>query len=157
MTQYRVITAISEPARDPVSATLNADCHCPSPTWSSRQLLLECFQRRYRRAELPRVQELADVTGRAWAALVGGAGRRVNVGRFCAWRSLVLKGLEVPGRGWPSSPLNVPTPGSPVTMTTQRRHGPHKPAADPPATRPELLSPEGKPRPATRTRGHHPM
>lgn len=40
MTQYRVITAISEPARDPVSATLNADCHCPSPTWSSRRLLL---------------------------------------------------------------------------------------------------------------------
>jgi integrase len=29
----------------------------------------------------------------------------------------------VPGRGWPSSPLNVPTIGYPVTMTTRRRHG----------------------------------
>jgi integrase len=29
----------------------------------------------------------------------------------------------VPGRGWPSSPLNVPTTGYPVTMTTRRRHG----------------------------------
>jgi hypothetical protein len=38
-------------------------------------------------------------------------------------RTLVLKGLGVPGRGWPSSPLNVPTPGYPVTITTRRRHG----------------------------------
>jgi integrase len=36
---------------------------------------------------------------------------------------LVLKGPGVPGRGWPSSPLNVPTWGYPVTMTTRRRHG----------------------------------
>ena len=36
---------------------------------------------------------------------------------------LVLKGLEVAGRGWPSSPLNVPTKGYPVTVTTRRRRG----------------------------------
>ena len=36
---------------------------------------------------------------------------------------MALKGLGVPGRGWPSSPLNVPTTGYPVTMTTRRRHG----------------------------------
>jgi integrase len=36
---------------------------------------------------------------------------------------LVLKGLEVPGRGWQWSPLNVPTTGYPFTMTTRRRHG----------------------------------
>ena len=35
----------------------------------------------------------------------------------------VLKGLGMPGEGWPSSPLNVPTAGYPVTMTTRRRHG----------------------------------
>ena len=29
----------------------------------------------------------------------------------------------MPGEGWPSSPLNVPTPGYPLTMTTRRRHG----------------------------------
>ena len=29
----------------------------------------------------------------------------------------------MPGRGWPWSPLNVPTTGYPVTMTTRRRHG----------------------------------
>jgi hypothetical protein len=29
----------------------------------------------------------------------------------------------MPGRGWPSSPLNVPTTGYPVTLTTRRRHG----------------------------------
>jgi integrase len=29
----------------------------------------------------------------------------------------------VPGHGWPWSPLNVPTTGYPVTMTTRRRHG----------------------------------
>jgi len=36
---------------------------------------------------------------------------------------LVLKGLGVPERGWPSSPLNVPTSGYPATMTTRRRRG----------------------------------
>ena len=35
----------------------------------------------------------------------------------------VLKSLGVSGRGWPSSPLNVPTTGYPGTMTTRRRHG----------------------------------
>ena len=29
----------------------------------------------------------------------------------------------MPGHGWPWSPLNVPTTGYPVTMTTRRRHG----------------------------------
>src|SRR5580692_202210 len=29
----------------------------------------------------------------------------------------------MPRRGWPSSPLNVPTTGYPATMTTRRRHG----------------------------------
>ena len=32
------------------------------------------------------------------------------------------EGLGVAGRGWPWSPLNVPTPG-PVSMTTRRRRG----------------------------------
>jgi hypothetical protein len=36
---------------------------------------------------------------------------------------LVLKGLGVSGRGWPSSPLNVPTISYRVIMTTRRRHG----------------------------------
>jgi integrase len=34
-----------------------------------------------------------------------------------------LTGLGVAGQGWPRSPLNVPTTGYPVTMTTRRRHG----------------------------------
>jgi hypothetical protein len=36
---------------------------------------------------------------------------------------LVPRSLGVPERGWPSSPLKVPTSGYPAIMTTRRRRG----------------------------------